>query len=179
MSEQRHTVLGGTLMRMARDNWVWKDGTPELRVRDLPIASEYNFRCTTVGYRKGTVTYVEIPLDAARKDPMLEWVAQGHAAGIYSTSQSGDHTGQMVVDAEGGITKAAIMPGTDESIAPLPQKYIPKVILVPAVTWDTWASRICLGACWDRADEPGIFALAKKHGWSPPPAATPSGHTSN
>jgi len=159
------SVLGGTLVRRGRNEWVWSDGTPEPRVRDLSASTYWNFRCRTDGTGR---TYVEIPLALAMEESALEWALLGFRVGRYQFGCSLDHTGPLVMTDE-GLRRSHIEPGTDPLCGnePLPELPgpIPRVILVPIEEWDRWAEDYPLGAEWDKEDQAAILEKARSLGW--------------
>ena len=158
------TIFDGVLSRTAADIWVWSDGTPEPRVKDLSPSAHYSFRCRT--HADGT--FVEVLLSVAHRDrDVLGWVLDGIEAGEYQQANSGDHTGPMVFT-EDGPSRMRIEPGEDPLLGNEPivrKRAIPRVALVPVAEWDAWAADHPYGATWDTADEPEIFARARRLGW--------------
>lgn len=162
---ERITALSGTLQRHGRDDWRWRDGTPEPRVEDLS-PDEWNFRCRTTGER----TYAEVLRGIAQETEALTWVIDRWRAGIYRAGQSGDHTGPLIEE-DSGLRRMHIQPGQDPLTGhePLPESPgpIPAVILVPIEDWDEWVRANPAGAQWLVADEPEILRRAHELGWRP------------
>lgn len=169
------TCLGGSLSRVAPNQWQWSDGTPEPRVTDLSPSQQYNFRCRTDG---GGKTYVEVMLSVAHRErDVLGWVIAGAETGLYPQNFSGDHTGPRVLniadhyadgDVPGISTPDAALEISRQSVLPdgTPTKRaIPRVALVSIAEWDAWARDNPYGATWPKACEPEIFAKARSLGW--------------
>ena len=160
----RATILGGTLERVARDQWQWRDGAPAPQVRDL--RPNYNFRCRTEWHVTASVTYVEVLATLASEQDDLRWVlARG-----YRTGESGDHTGPMDL-ATGQRTH--IRPGDDPLRGhPLDADILPgrppTVILVPWGEWDAHWRDHPAGAEWALDAEADILSKAYALGWRPP-----------
>lgn len=167
MNDTRYavSVLQGTLVRIATNQWAWSDGTPEPRVRDISPSSHFNFRCRTYG---DGITLVEVPLGAAHRDrPLLGWVLDGVARGRYQQSTSGDHTGPLLITDE-GTARMRIEPGEDPLLGHEPimhTRAIPRVALVPVTEWDAWARETPYGAQWDLDQQQDILARARALGW--------------
>lgn len=163
-----YSVLGGTLIREARNVWRWRDGVPEPRASDLS-PDEWNFRCRTTGGE----TMVEVMRGVAMETTGLAWVLEGYRAGRYAAGQSGDHTGPLVFDGE-GVRRRHLRPGADplagdpRDALPEAPGPIPAVILVPVADWDAWVRDHPVGALWLTADEPAILERAKELGWMAP-----------
>lgn len=167
---QQPSVFGGKLTRVAVNQWVWSDGTPEPRVTDLSPSHQYNFRCRSGGSGK---TLVEVMLSACHRErDVLGWVLDGVKAGKYGQANSGDHTGPLMLTDE-GPTRMRVEPGEDPLLGNEPiinRRAIPKVALVPMEEWDAWAAEHPYGATWLTKDEAEIFEKARSLGWQPPEA---------
>lgn len=159
------TTLGGTLIRHAKNDWRWNDGTPEPRATDLSPSRMYNFRCRTYG---SGGTYVEVLLSACHRErDVLGWVLAGVEAGKYPQEWSGDHTGPLMMT-DDGPTRMHIEPGEDPLLGNEPiirKRAIPRVALVPVAEWDQWAAEHPYGVQWDTAHEADILGTARKLGW--------------
>jgi hypothetical protein len=165
------SVFGGTLVRVAPDQWVWSDGTPEPRVRDLSPSAHYNFRCRQRYEGSTCTTYVEVLLSVAHRErDVLGWVLAGVEQGRYEQGWSGDHMGPLMITEE-GLARMRVEPGEDPLLGHEPilhRRAIPRVALVPVAEWDAWAAEHPYGATWLAADEPAIFARARALGWQAP-----------
>lgn len=158
------TCLGGTLVRVAPNQYQWSDGSPEPRCADLTLSAYYNFRCRAYG--DGT-TYVEVPLSVAYREPLLCWVIEGVKSGKYRQSHSGDHTGPRVIKG-GSFSRMRIEPGEDPLHGNEPivhKRATPRVALVPAQEWDERSAQCPCGVIWDRSEQDEIFARARSLGW--------------
>lgn len=164
------TALGGTLIGAA-GQWRWSDGTPEPRVVDMSASWLYNFRC-----QGGCV---EVLLSVAHRDrDTLGWVLARVESGMYQQAGSGDHTGPRIMHLteryEAGDVPGVSEPGigveiTRQSVTPAGEptkRAIPQVALVPVAEWDMWSAANPVGAKWEKADEPEIFAKARSLGWA-------------
>ena len=145
------TALGGRLVWWGRNKWAWSDGTPAPEVRDITPSWHYNFR---VRGSRGPGAVVEVPVRTAQAEPELAWVLRGD----YPRDLSGDH----------GSTRAINLATGREHRTSDSGKAIPEVYLVPADEWDAWDASTSIGAKWDKADEPAIFAKARALGWEAP-----------
>lgn len=149
------SVFDGTLIREGPNQWRWKDGAPEPRVRDLS-PDEWNFRCTT--FANGT--FVEVPIGHAREYNALTWVLERAQSGQYRSGRSGDRTGPMTLE-DGRFHRLHVAQGV---LSPGP---IPSVILVPIEDWDAWVRDNPAGAEWDLEYEQDILIRARALGWKP------------
>ncbi len=70
------TCFGGALVRVAPNQYQWRDGTAEPRVRAGTI-SAHNFRCG------GGHVLVPRPATRAAGNPELRWVHEGYLLGWY------------------------------------------------------------------------------------------------
>lgn len=145
------TTLGGTLVRHA-DGWRWSDGTPEPRVRSMPLrALAPNFRCCTYG---GGGTYVEIP---------KLW----RSAGLWPRGVV-DPDAARAID---GLIREVGKPARiyAEGLAELRDDHRLRRdgYIVPIAAWDAVMGET-IGAEWDREHEEAILAKAKELGWRDP-----------
>lgn len=146
MSVAPRTALGGTLERRP-DGWRWRDGTPEPRVSDLPVAAVHNYRVS----RRGDAAYVEVPVGRAREEDDLAFVRVGAAEGLYRRGP----------DVDAGLARLARAGSDDHHVHGRDAYY------VPVEDWDRhWREHGPLGASWERADEPAILARARELGWT-------------
>lgn len=143
MTDDRMTTLNGTLVRQP-DGWSWKDGTPEPRVCDRPMAYfAPNFRVCG--------GHVEIPRGWER---MYYW---DHAADTHRAIRG------LIREAgkEGGVFAERVAGLIDDH-----RIYQPGW-RVPVEMWDAVMAEP-VGAGWDGEHEADILARARALGWHDP-----------